>query len=740
MESSTRNRKQQQQENLPNGKPTSSKFNKIKEKDFDSSKDDETSSEDEIGHHNKGISSSSSSQKQQVNMVDNVSATDPASSKYKKLLVRSIMGAMMIGFFIIILSTDHFIVSLFVIALQLLVFKEMISLRYIEAKEKKIPRFRTLAWLFLFSAFHYLYAKPILIKLSTYYPDIFTHFVRYHLWHSFSLYCIGFVSFIFTLRKGLYRYQFSQFTWTLMTLLMVVVQSNFLISNIYSGLIWFILPVSIIVCNDIFAYLNGFFLGKKFIQRPLMKISPNKTWEGFIGATFWTLLFAYYFAGFLLQFEWVTCPKGNSGIMETLHCTPDPVFLPKEFIIPTEVSSILSKYIGLNITSFKFIPIQYHALVLALFGSLIAPFGGFFASGIKRAYKIKDFDTIFPGHGGVTDRTDCQFIMGLFIYVYYLTFIKTSELDPSQIWHALVMLPLDEKIVILEKLNASIQIENNIKCIPIDLNNTSELPNESPYHLIIHKFTDELADIVNNQDNQNKINSIQKILNKYPGIVQVDKLENQKPVLDRVGLSTLLDKLNQLPSNFNIRCPSFIVIENESNDYTDQLKKQNVSFPVVCKPIQACGSKESHELGIVFKEEDLHLFKPPMLVQEYINHDAVIYKVFVIGDNINIVKRKSLRNMKPDETQVITFNSQKPLPSTLLPEKDIDLSTVVSPPSETLDSISKGIQKDLGLTLFGFDLITDSNSKKHGIVDLNYFPGMFFLQSVLLTFIMISLY
>jgi hypothetical protein len=34
-------------------------------------------------------------------------------------------------------------------------------------------------------------------------------------------------------------------------------------------------------------------------------------------------------------------------------------------------------------------PIQAHAIVFSLFASLIAPFGGFYASAIKRAYKIK---------------------------------------------------------------------------------------------------------------------------------------------------------------------------------------------------------------------------------------------------------------------------------------------------------------------------------------------------------------
>ena len=49
-------------------------------------------------------------------------------------------------------------------------------------------------------------------------------------------------------------------------------------------------------------------------------------------------------------------------------------------------------------------PFLIHTVVLALFASLIAPFGGFFASGFKRAFKIKDFGDVIPGHGGLMDR------------------------------------------------------------------------------------------------------------------------------------------------------------------------------------------------------------------------------------------------------------------------------------------------------------------------------------------------
>jgi phosphatidate cytidylyltransferase len=68
--------------------------------------------------------------------------------------------------------------------------------------------------------------------------------------------------------------------------------------------------------------------------------------------------------------------------------------------------------------TFNSSPAQVHALVVSLFASLIAPFGGLFASGVKRAFRIKDFGVAIPGHGGFTDRFDCHILMAAFIYCY----------------------------------------------------------------------------------------------------------------------------------------------------------------------------------------------------------------------------------------------------------------------------------------------------------------------------------
>ena len=72
-------------------------------------------------------------------------------------------------------------------------------------------------------------------------------------WYS----CAGFVTFVLRLQKRMYMYQFGQYAWTHMILLVVFIPSSFFVSNIFDGLMWFLLPCSLVIINDIGAYLFG---------------------------------------------------------------------------------------------------------------------------------------------------------------------------------------------------------------------------------------------------------------------------------------------------------------------------------------------------------------------------------------------------------------------------------------------------------------------------------------------------
>lgn len=87
---------------------------------------------------------------------------------------------------------------------------------------------------------------------------------------------------------------------------------------------------------------------------------------------------------------------------------------PNNCIVASQAApfSLISTQLRLEngIPAISYTTFQLHCLVLASFASLVAPFGGFFASGFKRAFNLKDFGDSIPGHGGMTDRMDCQYV------------------------------------------------------------------------------------------------------------------------------------------------------------------------------------------------------------------------------------------------------------------------------------------------------------------------------------------
>jgi phosphatidate cytidylyltransferase len=66
--------------------------------------------------------------------------------------------------------------------------------------------------------------------------------------------------------------------------------------------------------------------------------------------------------------------------------------------------------------------------IFGLFASLVSPFAGFLASGIKRARGIKDFGTLIPGHGGIIDRYDCTIAVSMFSGIVLGRFLYSDEM------------------------------------------------------------------------------------------------------------------------------------------------------------------------------------------------------------------------------------------------------------------------------------------------------------------------
>lgn len=302
--------------------------------------------------------------------------------------------------------------------------------------------FHFVPWYFLAVANYFFFGESLTQYFTVYLEKcaFFKFFFGYHRFSALCLYFSGFIWFLFTLARKHDVKQFAILTWTHLALILIVAQSYMVVKNISQGIIWLVAPGSMIACNDMMAYIFGKWLGKT----PLTQLSPKKTWEGFIGGGIFTVFFAIVLSAILCRFQYFVCPLQyvdvNGTVQLLTNCTPSGVFQMETYHFTFSLPNTLQ--IQTAITTYPFL---LHAFNLALFSSLIAPFGGIFASGFKRTFKVKDFGAAIPGHGGLVDRFDCQLVMVTFVNVYISSFIKV--VTPESIFRKVVNLSEEQQLL-----------------------------------------------------------------------------------------------------------------------------------------------------------------------------------------------------------------------------------------------------------------------------------------------------
>jgi len=386
---------------------------------------------------------------------DVVREVKPLKARLASFRPRLIWTVIMLGIFFLTIAAGHFYCCLLVLLINIWIFNEIVSLKRNVENDRKLPFFFVINWYFFVLTLMFLIALFLKDRLVTLLPEAqFNLLNRYRMLLFFTLYVSGIVIFVLSLRKGQLKYQFGMFAWTHLTCLLVVAQSCAVMVNIYNGLVWFLLPAGLVIVNDSFAYLFGVYLGRTRLWR----FSPNKTWEGFAGGLLCTFIAAYLLANFLAKYEFFICPQVNVTYIpfQVLTCDLNDLALYQTYKLPSFLS-----YFG--IAHIHATGLQLNAMVLGIFAGFIAPFGGFFASGIKRAFKIKDFGDSFPGHGGMTDRMDCQLLMGSFTCVWLQAVILRQSYTLSSALNVVFSLPIADQIELYERLQFSLLSQSLIK-------------------------------------------------------------------------------------------------------------------------------------------------------------------------------------------------------------------------------------------------------------------------------------
>jgi phosphatidate cytidylyltransferase len=203
--------------------------------------------------------------------------------KWTDLKVRVKWSLLMASLFFLILFMGHFYSSIMVALIIISIFYELIDIPRFKERNSEVKNYYLISWYILSLGMYFFYIKTLKDKISflTQYP-IFYYLLKYHKFICFMLYCFGFLLFLKSLTKGYYRYQFRQFAFIHIIFMIFGYFSSMIISNIYNGIIWFLLPVSCVVINDISAYFWGRMLGKHSLSSLSPKKNLGRFYRGFL--------------------------------------------------------------------------------------------------------------------------------------------------------------------------------------------------------------------------------------------------------------------------------------------------------------------------------------------------------------------------------------------------------------------------------------------------------------------------
>ncbi|XP_054828952.1 inositol-tetrakisphosphate 1-kinase [Eublepharis macularius] len=269
--------------------------------------------------------------------------------------------------------------------------------------------------------------------------------------------------------------------------------------------------------------------------------------------------------------------------------------------------------------------------------------------------------------------------------------------------------------------------KRGIEVIQLDL--TRPIEDQGPLDVIIHKLTDVIIEAdQNDSQSLELVHRFQEYIDAHPETIILDPLPAIRTLLDRSKSYELIRQIEAYMQDERICSPPFMELTNTyGEDTLQQIEKSGIAFPFICKTRVAHGTN-SHEMAIIFNQEGLKAIQPPCVIQSFINHNAVLYKVFVVGESYSVVKRPSLKNFSAgiSDRESIFFNSHnvsKPESSSVLTALDKIEGVFERPNDEVIQAISKALRQALGVSLFGIDIIINNQTGQHAVIDINAFPG-----------------
>lgn len=249
----------------------------------------------------------------------------------------------------------------------------------------------------------------------------------------------------------------------------------------------------------------------------------------------------------------------------------------------------------------------------------------------------------------------------------------------------------------------------------VQIDHSCPLSEQGPFDVILHKLT-----------GQEWRQSLEGFQEEHPEVTVLDPPYAIQSVYNRQSMLQEVAALNLSNSYGKVGVPKQLVVTGDPFSIPMEVQKAGLSFPIVAKPLVIDGTAKSHELSLAFDLSSLSLLDPPLVLQEFISHGGVMFKVYIVGETIKVVRRKSLTNVDENDLckkGVIRF-PRVSCAAASADEANLEPGVAELPPKSLLESLAKELRRRLGLRLFNLDMIRKYGTKdQFYVIDINYFPG-----------------
>ncbi|CAO2813578.1 unnamed protein product [Amaranthus hypochondriacus] len=250
--------------------------------------------------------------------------------------------------------------------------------------------------------------------------------------------------------------------------------------------------------------------------------------------------------------------------------------------------------------------------------------------------------------------------------------------------------------------------------VPIDQN--KPLAEQGPFDIVLHK-------LLGNEWSQ----ILEDYRLKHPDVTVLDPpyaiecVRNRQSMLEDVAALDLDDTFGR------VCAPKQLVIKKDPTSIPFEVAKAGLRLPLVAKPLFVDGSAKSHELFLAYDNVSLSKLEPPLVLQEFVNHGGVMFKVYVVGDAIKVRRRFSLPDVCKRELSKYAGVFQFPRVScaaACADEAELDPGVAELPPRPLLERLVEELRRRMGLQLFNIDIIREHGTRDlFYVIDINYFPG-----------------